>query len=158
MTAHTPDDSLWRFSLAVYGRPGVDAVCLDLQDRLGADVNLLLFALWVGAVCGVRLSAAELERLSADAAAWQRNVVAPLRGVRRHLKGMAGAEAFRQTVKDAELESERLEQVRLCRMSGLRPGSADWAAAEANLRMLTEDDTAVALLLDAARHPSAGDD
>ena len=151
MTAHTPEDSLWHFSLAVYGRPGVDAVCLDLQDRLGADVNLLLFVLWAGAVCGVRLPATELERLSAEAGAWQRSVVAPLRGVRRHLKGVADAQAFRQRIKDAELESERLEQTRLCQVSGLRPASADWAAAEANLRQLVQDDGAVAVLLDAAR-------
>jgi len=152
VTTETPESSLWRFSLAVYAQPGVDTACLDLQDRLGADVNLLLFALWAGAVCGTRLSAAELERLSSEAAAWQREVVAPLRGVRRRLKGVAGAEAFRQRIKDAELESERLEQTRLCQISGLRPGSADWAAVEANLRMLITDDTAVALLLDAARH------
>lgn len=152
MTTRTPEDSLWRFSLAVYGQPGMDAVCLDIQDRLGADVNLLLFALWAGAVCGVRLPKAERMRLSAEAAAWQRDVVAPLRGVRRHLKGVAGAEAFRQSVKDAELESERLEQTRLCRASGLRPASADWAAAEANLRQLVRDERAVVLLLDAARH------
>jgi uncharacterized protein (TIGR02444 family) len=152
MTTQTPEESLWRFSLAVYGRPGVDAACIDLQDRLGADVNLLLLALWAGAVCGTRLADAELERLKSEAAAWHHPVVAPLRGVRRHLKGVEGAEAFRQTIKAAELEAERLEQIRLCRASGLRPAAADWGAAEANLRRLVQNDNAVALLLDAARH------
>jgi len=148
----SPEESLWRFSLAVYGRPGVDAACIDLQDRLGVDVNLLLLALWAGAVCGARLSGAEAERLAAEAAAWHRPVVAPLRGVRRHLKGIDGAEALRQAVKAVELESERLEQVRLCRASGLRPGTPDWDAAEANLRRLVPDEPAVALLLAAAKH------
>ncbi|WP_431855029.1 TIGR02444 family protein [Azospirillum sp.] len=147
----SPEESLWRFSLAVYGRPGVDAACIDLQDRLGADVNLLLLALWAGAVCGTPLSAADLERLASEAAAWHRPVVAPLRGVRRHLKGIEGAEALRQAVKAAELESERLEQMRLCRASGLRPGAPDWGAAEANLRRLVPGEPAVALLLAAAR-------
>ena len=147
----SPEESLWRFSLAVYSRPGVDAACVGLQDRLGADVNLLLLALWAGAVCGARLDDAELERLASEAAAWHRPVVAPLRGVRRHLKGVAGAEALRQAVKAVELESERLEQVRLCRASGLTPGTADWDAAEANLRRLVPEDDAVALLLAAAK-------
>ncbi len=152
MTGQTPEDSLWRFSLGVYAQPGVEAVCLDLQDRLGADVNLLLFAVWAGAVCGARLPAAGMDELSAEAAAWQRDVVAPLRGVRRHLKGIEGAEAFRQNIKDAELDSERLEQIRLCRISGLRPAAADWTAAETNLRRLIDDDNTVARLLDAARN------
>lgn len=148
----TPEDSLWRFSLAVYARPRVDRTCVDLQDRLGLDVNLVLLVLWAGAVCGARLTAAEAGRLADEAAAWHRPVVAPLRGVRRHLKGIAGAEALRQKIKAIELESERLEQVRLARSSGLRPGTVDWAAAEANLRWLVAEDAAVALLLDAARH------
>ena len=151
MTDQTPEDSLWRFALAVYGQPGVEAVCLDLQERLGADVPLLLFVLWAGAACGVRLPDAApdatMERLSAEADAWRNAVVAPLRGVRRHLKGVAGAEAFRQTVKDAELEAERLGLARLCRASGLRPAASDRAAAEANVRRLIGEDGAVALLL-----------
>ena len=36
----------WRFSLAFYGQPGVPALLLPLQDRSGADVNLVLFGLW----------------------------------------------------------------------------------------------------------------
>ncbi|PWC31813.1 TIGR02444 family protein [Azospirillum sp. TSO22-1] len=148
----SPEESLWRFSLAVYGRPGVDAACVGLQDRLGTDVNLLLLVLWAGAVCGAQLSGEEVKRLASEAAGWHRPVVAPLRGVRRHLKGVEGAEALRQAVKAVELESERLEQIRLCRASGLRPGAPDWDAAEANLRRLVPDEPAVALLLAAARN------
>ena len=41
--------ALWRFSLTVYGRAGVPAACLALQDEGGRDVNLLLYCCWVGA-------------------------------------------------------------------------------------------------------------
>ena len=38
----------WQFSGAVYAHPGVAEACLDLQDRHGLDVNLLLFCAWAG--------------------------------------------------------------------------------------------------------------
>ena len=38
----------WRFSLRTYRAPGVQEACLALQDRCGADVNLLLFCGWTG--------------------------------------------------------------------------------------------------------------
>ena len=38
----------WRFSLALYARPGVAEALIALQDRAGLDVNLILFGLWVG--------------------------------------------------------------------------------------------------------------
>ena len=44
----SPAESFWSFSLTVYGRPGVEAACLELQDRFGADVNLALYCLWIG--------------------------------------------------------------------------------------------------------------
>ncbi|HYH18416.1 MAG TPA: TIGR02444 family protein [Azospirillum sp.] len=149
-----PDDPFWSFSLATYARPGVDRACLDLQDRLGMDVNLVLFALWAGAGCGVRLDPAEMRRLADAVAAWRQDVVVPLRGVRRTLKGMPGMEPFRLRIKAAELESERLQQITLRTLSGLQPGVGDRDAAEANLRLLLPaegvDGAAVALLLDAA--------
>ena len=50
MMAGEPSDNeaLWRFSLAFYARPGVSEALIGLQDRAGLDVNLVLFALWLG--------------------------------------------------------------------------------------------------------------
>ena len=42
------DEALWRFSLTFYARPGVSEALIALQDRAGFDVNLMLFALWLG--------------------------------------------------------------------------------------------------------------
>ena len=42
------DEAFWRFSLAFYERPGVADALIALQDCDGFDVNLVLFALWLG--------------------------------------------------------------------------------------------------------------
>src|SRR5580700_6044309 len=42
------DEAFWRFSLAFYERPGVAEALITLQDRDGFDINLILFALWLG--------------------------------------------------------------------------------------------------------------
>ena len=47
------DSAFWRFSLELYARDGVPAACLALQDREGADVNLVLLALWLGESGGI---------------------------------------------------------------------------------------------------------
>ena len=31
----------WRFSVKFYGEPGVAQACIDLQDQVGVDVNVL---------------------------------------------------------------------------------------------------------------------
>src|SRR5258707_13596754 len=41
------DSPFWRFSLRFYARTKVSAACLALQDEAGADVNLLLFLLFL---------------------------------------------------------------------------------------------------------------
>ncbi|MBP2292186.1 TIGR02444 family protein [Azospirillum rugosum] len=143
------ENPLWDFSLAVYARPGVPAACLDLQDRCGQDVNVLLFAAWAGLACGVRLSAEELTRIDSTIAPWRAEVVRPLRAVRRRVKGED--QSLYERLKSAELAAERVQQDRLFAASGLVPGpggSADLAAA--NLRLLVPgDDPALAALLSA---------
>lgn len=113
------EDEFWRFSLAVYGTEGAGRACLDLQDRLGADVNLLLFCCWLGAARGRILSPDELGRLIKAVAPWRGNVVGPLRAVRRYLKQTGGADSgllhefmasLKAAVADNELLAERLEQ------------------------------------------------
>lgn len=129
-----PDNPLWDFSLAVYGRGGVAEACLALQDRHGLDVNLLLLCCWAGAQ-GHALEAAEVARLMAAVADWHREVVRPLRGVRRWLKTQGAASAglagpVRRTIKEKELEAERIEQLLLYRALGQAPeAKAPWEEA-----------------------------
>jgi uncharacterized protein (TIGR02444 family) len=132
-----PSNPFWEFSLATYARPGVAEACLDLQDRRGLDVNLLLFCLWAGH-CGHRLSTGELAALEAAAAPWRDSVVRPLRGVRRWLKqpadaGDAAAAALRREVQRLELAAERREQDLLHARLPLAASAPDPQAARLNL-------------------------
>jgi uncharacterized protein (TIGR02444 family) len=119
----------WRFSLALYRTPGVPDACLDVQDSCGADVNVLLFALWLASE-GRVLSDAELAGADAAVAPWREEVVRSLRGARRALRAApaafdaGGAAALRDQVKKVELESERLQQEALF---ALKPAAA-WGA------------------------------
>ena len=99
----------WDWAVAVYARPGVAEACLDLQDSHGQNVPLLLWAAWRG---GDVAAAVGLAR------AWEDEVVAPLRGVRRRLKGRAGAETLRERVKAVELEAERTLMLALEAVAG----------------------------------------
>lgn len=107
---------LWGWSLSVYGRPGVAAACLTAQDRHGADVNLALWAAWTGAVHGHLLTGAEAAAAREAVEAWSREVVVPLRSLRRRLKTgplpapAPATDALRNRIKAAELEAERIEQ------------------------------------------------
>jgi len=107
-------ESLWAFSLEIYGRPGVAPACLSLQDRRGTDVNLLLHALWCGAR-GHFMTLEEHQQTRRAVTPWNENVVRPLRHARRWMKESAAHEnqagaALRDEIKRHELEAERLEQ------------------------------------------------
>lgn len=104
----------WNWSLEAYGRPGVEEILLDLQDRLGLDVNILLFACWAGATGAKPLTEKECRLLMAATHDWRSNVIEPLRAVRRSLKAqdrMTGAEEIRNRAKALELEAEHAAQL-----------------------------------------------
>jgi 6-phosphofructokinase 1 len=80
------DGTFWTFTLGLYGKPGVAPALIGLQDRLGLDVNMLLYCCWAGAD-GRLLSRDDLKAVEAVAEPWQSEVVRPLRALRRRLKG-----------------------------------------------------------------------
>lgn len=156
----------WAFSLRVYARQGVAERALALQDQHGLDVNLLLACLWWGLEGPGPLSEAQLDACLARTGAWQAQAVVPLRAVRRWLKHAPGGFArehvapLRVLVQQAELEAERLEQLRLERTlheldAGASAGQPGPATAAGNLRRyarragLRADDAAANALLDA---------
>jgi uncharacterized protein (TIGR02444 family) len=128
----------WGFSNRCYARPGVAAVCLDLQDRSGRDVNLLLYAAWVGASGRGRLAPADLARAEAAVAPWRREVVEPLRQIRRRVKATPDSAALHATLKAGELQAEAHAQALLEAVApapDARPAAARRADALANLRL-----------------------
>lgn len=107
------ENPLIRFSLTLYGEPGVEQACLTLQDDHGLDIPIILLCAWVGRY-GVKLSQDSLHRIDAAIRPWRDTVVVPLRSMRRRLKmDLGGIDAdtamdLRRQIKDAELSAELL--------------------------------------------------
>ena len=106
-------EALWPFALELYGRPGVEAAMLELQDAHGQCVPYLLWALWLDA-SGRPADPALLGVGAVMARGWQDVAVAPLRDVRRKLKAPFQAmqtrdqQRLRERVKTLELDAERM--------------------------------------------------
>lgn len=131
----------WRFSLRVYRMPGVAQACLALQERCGADVNLLLFCGWAGRQ-GRELDLPRLRSAMGRVADWQSLVIGPVRVARRALKqqhdpaAAALALPFRRRLAAIELDLERVEQWLLAELAAQWPRSTAAApsAAATNLQ------------------------
>jgi uncharacterized protein (TIGR02444 family) len=122
-------DAFWRFSLAFYGRPDVSEACIALQDRHDRDINIVLYACWVGLSERGRLGAAELARAEAASGSWRYGVIEKLRQARRAIKEAnydGTLTALYQAAKAVELQAERVAQQRL---EALAPAPAAVAAA-----------------------------
>jgi uncharacterized protein (TIGR02444 family) len=114
---------LWDFAVWVYGEPDVEQACLALQNRLGADVTMIMFCLWLAQRGTPETSLARYMgaaiKLSRD---WQRSFVEPLRTCRTNFKDfisntdMGGEEldtanALRARIKQCELDMEQLQML-----------------------------------------------
>ena len=137
----SPDEAaLWHFSLEFYSRPGVSEALIALQDRAGRDVNLILFALWLGVSGRGRLTSDGIECADRIVRPIRAEIVEPLRELRRKLRADPDTEIqrLREGVKALELAAERIVQRRLARIAGA-PSDADpasrFAAAYANLAL-----------------------
>jgi len=108
------DNALWDWVVAIYQREGVAERCLWFQNQRAADVPLMLFICWVVTRCGA-LDHTLLSRARQAATLWHKDVVVPLRQMRRLLKidskGMPAepARRFREEIKSVELQAERVE-------------------------------------------------
>jgi uncharacterized protein (TIGR02444 family) len=112
-----PDHPFWDFALGVYRSDGVPPACLNLQERHGIDVNLMLFCLWLGHSGRGALDASEMDAALAASDLWHRKIVKSLRFVRRALKdGFTEApedlrQQLRAQVQASEIDAEHLEQL-----------------------------------------------
>lgn len=114
----------WAFSLGLYDRPGAASACLALQDRFGADVNLLLLGFWRARRGYAGWADAELDRVEA-AVAPVNAVLQPLREARRALKSLREieptADALYAEIRALELKLEQVAQVWLAAASRVGP-------------------------------------
>lgn len=121
----------WLFSLRTYGKSGVEQACLRLQDRLGADVNLVLLCCWAATCARGALGTRTLRASIASTKRWQVEVVGPLRAARHSLKrgfdGMPSERTaeLRQSIGRVELECEHAEQLLLARQLETLPQIQD---------------------------------
>lgn len=147
-------DPFQRFVLELYHRARVADACLDLQNRHDLDVNVVLFAAFVGAVRRQTLTVADLDLAYGGVGAWHQEIVRPLRTVRQRLKtgpGPAPSEAtgrLRRRLAQLEIEAEMIE---LDQLGALIPeaecphpaSSAECAAAAIETVIRTRTGTAL---------------
>jgi uncharacterized protein (TIGR02444 family) len=132
-----PASAFWTFTLAVYRKEGVSAAAIALQDRLGLDVNFILLCLYAGS-CGRALTPDDFARLEARVAPWRRNVIHPLRAVRRWLKEQqllekTPSDQLRRGVLGHEIESEGVQQRLMEAAVTIPAGSPSASTAARNL-------------------------
>ncbi|NLO81015.1 MAG: TIGR02444 family protein [Xanthomonadaceae bacterium] len=106
---------LWNFAVALYEEEDVKAACLRVQARYGLSISLLLGAIWIGINGFGRFGATDMEMVIRRAMEWHREVIEPIRALRRQLRREPpqGVEeqthALRHQLVEAELEAERIE-------------------------------------------------
>ncbi len=142
MTSDQEDaGEFWRTTLELYAREGVSPALIALQDRRGADVNLMLYCCWTALSGRGRLDAAGLRRAEAAISGWRDEVTLPLRALRTHIKGsperwaLEGAPEVRRGVLQAEIASERVTQGIL---EGMAPAPARSAGGREDARASLE--------------------
>ena len=117
----------WSFAVDLYRRPAVPEACLLLQDRVGGDVCLLLFALFLARERHIALQHGDFAHLDGAIAQWRRDVIMPLRSVRRRLKAgphpapSPATDAVRRRIQAAEIDAEQIELALLARCFDRRP-------------------------------------
>mgnify|MGYP003577197907 CR=1 FL=1 len=127
---------LWDWAVAAYGAPGVSDACLALQDSHEQNAPLLLWAGWTASI-GWRPDAEDIEGACDIARAWDEAAAAPLRAIRRTLKGPhpdmdeGAREAVRNQVKAVELEAERRLLEALEALAPASPGGSVRPALDA---------------------------
>ncbi len=100
--------ALWQFSLAFY--PKQQALLLQLQDELGAQVNLILAICWL-ATQHRQLTPVQLHACTSAIASTQQTLIQPLRQIRRNLT--ASTLHFKTELLALELKAEQQEQAEI---------------------------------------------
>lgn len=86
MTNDSPwQTSLWNFATSIYSQPEVERLSLELQERNNANVNILLWAVWLQEV-DIALSKDVLDDVIATVESISLVTVNRLRSVRRDIK------------------------------------------------------------------------
>lgn len=109
------ENPFWHFSLALYQDVNIQKACHVLQNTYCANVNLILFAYWLGYAVK-ELPHYEFTQACRSIATWHEEVTQNLRKARTYLKQHEACEwtkkYYRQLLTD-EINSESYQQDRL---------------------------------------------
>ncbi len=138
MTENDAASEFWRFSLALYARPGIKTVSLALQDEHGDDVTLLYACLFAAVRGADALTPERVTALLARVSPWQRNVTDRLRAARHAAEAAPEGAQLAAEISSTELAAERVAHGLAAPLLGPArqvPSKATAAAAcSANLR------------------------
>lgn len=103
-------EQFWQFSVDWYHRPQVSAVCIELQDQLQLNVNLILLLCWCDQQ-SLSLTTQQIADLTTALLKWNTQYTQPLRQIRRHMaKDERSNNDVKRAMLDAEMAVERVEQ------------------------------------------------
>lgn len=115
------DHPFWDYALDVYGRDGVSAALIALQDRHTLDVNMLLLSLWVSHSGRGILTESEMNHALQVSSNWNPEVVCGLRRVRILLREEVAlvprelSDAVRKQILALEIDCEHVEQLAMAK-------------------------------------------
>lgn len=107
-----PENPFWQFSLSVYDDSNIQEACHVFQDTDSANVNLVLFAYWLGYAVK-DLSRDEFTHACNSVAYWNREITINLRKVRTYLKEISENDwikSYYSQVLTDEIISESYQQ------------------------------------------------
>lgn len=124
------NNELWHFSLAIYAQPGVEPLCLKLQDQHGVNINIVLSNAWLFSQQR-RLSTSQWQVLETTIAPFTQTING-IRKYRRQLKYNPHQNRrqaqLRDQVKKLELLAEQYQQAAIVGWLNAHPaaGNGDW--------------------------------
>ncbi|MBU2886333.1 TIGR02444 family protein [Gilvimarinus agarilyticus] len=140
-----PYTDIWQFATTLYRQPGIEPLCLELQQTYDVNVPLLLWLVWCDAQSGI-----DEQTLQAGlelATHWQEQVITPLRSARAWMKASLclsePEKTLRADIKDCELRTEQhlLRQLQELSRQGPRPcDTKGQAAMDYLLRLSSQPD------------------
>lgn len=107
-----PENPFWNFSLAIYNDASIKEACHIFQDTYSANVNLVLFAYWLGYAVH-DISHEEFTHTCNSVAVWNKEVTKNLRKMRIFLKGISDNDwikSYCSQVLTDEIISESYQQ------------------------------------------------
>lgn len=114
MNNNLPEHPFWSFSLRIYSDEEAKSAFLHCQSAFEANVNILLFILWLADTGQGYLQAQDFQTLDSHVLMWHQKLTQSLRQLRKqisHSMALKDNTALKQQALATELYSEQIEQL-----------------------------------------------